>query len=122
MKKITFILLGYLAFCLGTVGIFVPLLPTVPFYLLAAYLWCNSSQKLHYYLVNHRYYKKYFQQTFIEKKMTGLKLLKILFVLSILLAIPAILIDSLHVRIILLVVFLAHVIGFYRYFFVNKTK
>jgi len=38
MKKILFMVLGFISFFLGTVGVFVPLLPTVPFYLLTAYL------------------------------------------------------------------------------------
>ncbi|WP_392551186.1 YbaN family protein [Orbus wheelerorum] len=116
MKKNLFMVLGFLSFFLGTIGIFLPLLPTVPFYLLTAYLWMNSSDKLHRYLVNSKYYQKYVQQTLIEKNVTPKKLFKMLLAVFIVLMIPFILFNSLHVRIILAIVFIAHIIGGYLYF------
>lgn len=121
MKKALFILLGFISFFLGTVGIFVPLLPTVPFYLLTAYLWVNSSESLHRYLMNSKYYHKYIHETLVEKKVTPKKLIKMLLTVFILLLIPFILFDSLHVRIILACVFIGHIIGGY-YYFVLKSK
>ena len=41
---------------LGTLGIFVPLLPTTPFLLLAAACFVRSSDRLHNWLMNHRVY------------------------------------------------------------------
>jgi len=41
---------------LGTLGIFVPLLPTTPFLLLAAACFVRSSDRLHDRLMNHRVY------------------------------------------------------------------
>lgn len=116
MKKITFIILGFLSFFLGTVGIFLPLLPTVPFYLLTAYLWFNSSQRLHDYLINSKHYKKYIHETLIEKKVTPKKLIKMLLAVFVVLLIPFIVFDSLHVRIILAIVFIGHIVGGYWYF------
>lgn len=48
-----FILLGWLALGCGTIGIFVPLLPTTPFVLLAAFFFSKGSKRLHLWLVNH---------------------------------------------------------------------
>lgn len=45
--------LGLLAVALGTVGIFVPLLPTVPFYILAAFCFGRSHPALERWLLDH---------------------------------------------------------------------
>jgi len=45
---------GILALCFGTVGIVSPLVPPVPFLLLAAFCFAQSSPALHHWLVTHR--------------------------------------------------------------------
>lgn len=45
--------LGLLALALGIVGIALPLLPTVPFLLLAAFCFARSSERLHNWLITH---------------------------------------------------------------------
>ena len=44
---------GGMALGLGAVGIILPLLPTVPFLLLAAFCFSRSSERLHDWLINH---------------------------------------------------------------------
>lgn len=59
MKKQLFIILGVLSLILGIVGIFIPLLPTTPFLLLAAALFFRGSEKLYAWLINHRIFGNY---------------------------------------------------------------
>lgn len=44
---------GLVALGLGIIGLFLPLLPTVPFVLLAAFFFARSSERLHGYLLKH---------------------------------------------------------------------
>lgn len=45
---------GCISLALGVIGAFLPLLPTVPFVLLAAFCFAQSSTRLHSWLINHR--------------------------------------------------------------------
>lgn len=45
--------LGLICVGLGLIGILLPILPTVPFMLLAAFFFSKSSERLHYWLISH---------------------------------------------------------------------
>lgn len=59
VKKVIFILLAIFFIILGTIGIFLPLLPTVKFYLISTFFLINSSKKLHNKFINSNIYTKY---------------------------------------------------------------
>lgn len=53
MKRIAYLLGGYAAVALGVIGMFLPLLPTVPFLILAAFCFARSSPAFEQRLLDH---------------------------------------------------------------------
>jgi uncharacterized membrane protein YbaN (DUF454 family) len=51
--RLGYLLFGFLAFGLGVVGAFLPLLPTVPFMLLAAFCFARSNRRMEQKLLDH---------------------------------------------------------------------
>jgi len=51
--RILFFIGGWVSLILGCIGIILPLLPTTPFILLAAYCFSRSSERLHQWLITH---------------------------------------------------------------------
>lgn len=72
LKKIIFIVVGCICLSLGTVGVVLPILPTVPFYLATAFCFANSSERLHNWFINTGLYKKHLQ-SYVEHKGMLLK-------------------------------------------------
>ncbi len=56
MKRRAYLIAGWAALLLGTVGMVLPLLPTVPFVLLAAFCFARSSPELERKLMQHPKY------------------------------------------------------------------
>lgn len=65
--KTLFISIGSLSLALGVVGIFVPLLPTTPFLLLTAVLYCKASPRLYHWLLNQKHLGPYIRNYRINK-------------------------------------------------------
>lgn len=53
--RLIWLIAGLICLALGFIGAVLPLLPTVPFLLLATFCFARSSQRLHNWLVNHRF-------------------------------------------------------------------
>lgn len=56
MKRHFYLVSGWLSLAFGAIGAFLPLLPTVPFVILAAFCFARSSPRLEAWLLNHRHF------------------------------------------------------------------
>lgn len=54
LQRFLFLFVGFLFLVLGFIGIFLPLLPTTPFVLLAAFCFSKGSKRLHRWLLGNR--------------------------------------------------------------------
>lgn len=113
IKKMIFCVLGCACVALGYIGILLPILPTVPFFLAAVFCFANSSEKLHDWFVNTAMYKKHLE-SFVQKKgMKASSKAMILTSVSVIMAFGMFMMRNLVVpRIILAVVWVCHVIYF----------
>lgn len=59
IKKYVLIAVGSFSLFLGILGVFLPLLPTVPFLLLTAYCFARSSNRLYNWLIHHKTFGSY---------------------------------------------------------------
>ena len=55
-KRILYLLLGWFSLITGIIGIFLPLLPTTPLVLLAAWCFSRSSERFHTWLLEHKFF------------------------------------------------------------------
>lgn len=58
MKKILYIFIGCISLGLGIIGVILPILPTFPFVLLAAFCFARSSERLDGWFKNTKLYRE----------------------------------------------------------------
>ena len=113
LKKAFFIALGCVSLALGTIGIVLPILPTVPFYLLTAFCFANSSERLHHWFIHTTVYKKYIGSYFRRRGMTKKAKCLLIGTVTAIMVPGFILMDKVPVgRAIMLVVWMGHIFYF----------
>lgn len=81
MKRTILIIIGWLAVVLATLGVVLPLLPTTPFLLLAAWCFARSSPRFHYWLLYRSWFGSYLRHWQQHRALPpGAKLRAIIFI------------------------------------------
>ncbi len=70
LKKLIYLILGFICLGIGCVGIILPILPTVPFFLVTLFCFAKSSEKLHTWFVGTKMYKNHLESFMQKKGMT----------------------------------------------------
>ena len=108
LVKTILIIAGFISVGLGILGMFLPVLPTTPFLLLAAACFGKSSPRFYHWLLNNRWFGSY-----IKNYRLGLgiplriKIFSISFLWITILISVIFFVDNIYVRILLIVIAIA---------------
>ena len=118
VKKLFYLVLGFIGLVLGFIGALVPLLPAFPFLLLAAFCFAKSSERLHNWFINTKLYKNNLESYVKKKGMSKKTKIKIMIMITILMSIGFIMMHRIWIgQLILFFVWLFHI-----YYFVFRIK
>lgn len=115
LKKLLLVVIGCISLGLGMIGIVLPILPTVPFFLLTVLCFANSSQKLHDWFVGTNMYKKHLESYVQKRGMTMQTKISILTTVTLIMMVGFVMmmLKGIYIPcIIMLVVWVAHIIYF----------
>lgn len=113
IKKIIYLILGFIGLILGAIGAILPLLPAFPFLLLATICFAKSSEKIHNWFVSTKLYKNNLESYVKGKGMTNKTKIKIMIMVTILMSIGFIMMHQVVIgRIVLSLVWLFHILYF----------
>ena len=86
IKKIVWLVLGFVGLGLGAVGAVVPMLPTFPFLMLAAFGFAKSSERLHNWFINTKLYKNNLESYVQGRGMTWATKIRIMTTVTLLMS------------------------------------
>ena len=117
IKRIIFVILGFISLLLGIIGTVLPVLPTVPFLLLTSYCFARGSKKFETWFKSSKIYKKYLESFILNRSMTLKQKICISTFADVMIAFPLIILDKLYIKL-----FLIAIVIFKYYYFIFKIK
>lgn len=117
IKKIIFVIVGFISLLLGIIGTVLPILPTVPFLLLTSYCFARGSNKFEVWFKSSKIYKKYLENFILNKSMTLKQKIYISTFADIMIAFPLVILNNLYIKLFLIIVII-----FKYYYFIFKIK
>ena len=113
LKKILLVIIGCIGVGLGALGVVLPILPTVPFLLLAAFCYARSSERLNNWFIGTKLYKNNLESYVKGEGMTRKTKIKIMVTVTVLMTVGFIMMDQVLVgRIVLACVWVFHILYF----------
>lgn len=113
VKKISYMAIGSISLALGALGAVLPLLPAVPFLLLAAICFARSSEKLHNWFLGTSLYRKNLESYVAGRGMTRQTKIRIMITVTLIMVVSfAFMHQVLIGRMVLIGVWVFHVLYF----------
>lgn len=111
--KLLWLMIGIVSMVLGAIGVVLPVLPTMPFLLLASFCFAKGSDRFHKWFIGTKLYKKHLESFVTSRSMTLKTKLCILLPASAMLILAMLAMSNIYGRV--FIVFL--IIFKYIYFF-----
>ena len=115
--KVMYFMIGIIAMSLGAIGVLLPVLPTTPFLLLAAFCFAKSSKRFHNWFLHTNLYKNHLATFVAERAMSVKTKVSLLTFASSMLLLAMWFMDKWYLRF-----FLVCLMAFKYYYFIFRIK
>ncbi len=115
--KTLYLIIGFLFFGLGAIGVILPVLPTTPFLLVASYCFARGSKRFNDWFLSTKIYQKHLNSFVKERAMTLKTKISLLSFASAMLILAFCLVDVIYARILIIAVMI-----FKYYYFICRIK
>ena len=115
--KTLYLIIGFLFFWLGAIGVILPVLPTTPFLLVASYCFARGSKRFNDWFLSTKIYQKHLDSFVKERAMTLKTKISLLSFASAMLILAFCLVDVIYARILIIAVMI-----FKYYYFICRIK